>query len=111
MRPKSNGSSTMGMKKSVVAITACSSLRRYTAASSDVSVPTSNWLYAAADGDRARRFARTPGAILQPHPPPWESDVSRGVGAGVGEAVIRSTSNDLAEGSRSRTYQEAADAP
>ena len=26
MRPKSNGSSTMGMKKSVVAISACSSL-------------------------------------------------------------------------------------
>jgi hypothetical protein len=28
MRPKSNGSSTMGMKKSVVAISACSSLSR-----------------------------------------------------------------------------------
>ena len=32
MRPKSNGSSTIGMKKSVVATSACSSFRRYTAA-------------------------------------------------------------------------------
>ncbi|KAI1696610.1 hypothetical protein Ddc_20241 [Ditylenchus destructor] len=44
MRPKSCGSSTIGMKKSVVAISACSSLSRYTAASSAVSMPTSNSL-------------------------------------------------------------------
>ena len=42
MRPKSYGSSTMGMKKSVVAISACSSLSWYTAASSAVSMPTSS---------------------------------------------------------------------
>src|SRR5216117_30626 len=34
MRPKSRGSSTMGVKKSVVATIACSSFNRYTAASS-----------------------------------------------------------------------------
>ena len=39
--PKSKGSSTMGMKKSVVAISACWSLSFQTAASSAVSVPTS----------------------------------------------------------------------
>ena len=31
-----------------------------------------------AGADRLSRSASTPGAILQPHPPPWESDVSRG---------------------------------
>ncbi len=41
MRPKSYGSSTMGVKKSVVATIACSSFRRYTAASSLDSMPTS----------------------------------------------------------------------
>ena len=42
MRPKSNGSSTIGMKKSVVATSAWLSFSRYTAASSPVSVPTSS---------------------------------------------------------------------
>ena len=41
MRPKSWGSSTIGVKKSVVAMIACVSFSRYTAASSAVSVPTS----------------------------------------------------------------------
>jgi hypothetical protein len=44
MRPKSYGSSTMGMKKSVVAITQVSSSICQTAASSPVSVPTSSRL-------------------------------------------------------------------
>ncbi len=43
IRPKSKGSSTIGMKKSVVAISACASFSRYTAASSAVSVPTSRF--------------------------------------------------------------------
>src|SRR5258707_1140662 len=38
--PKSNGSSTIGMKKSVVATIACVAFRRYTAAASLVSIPT-----------------------------------------------------------------------
>src|SRR6478609_9785233 len=82
MRPKSNGSSTIGMKKSVVAISACSSLRRYTAASSAVSMPT---ISSGGSGMRAvplRISDSTPGAILQPQPPPCESEVRRGSPAG-----------------------------
>ena len=44
IRPKSRGSSTIGMKKSVVEMTAVLSSICHTAASSPVSVPTSNWL-------------------------------------------------------------------
>src|ERR1700704_5155068 len=68
------------MKKSVVATSACSSLRRYTAASSDVSMPTSS---SGGTGMRAvvRRISESsPGAILQPQPPPGDRDVSRGCG-------------------------------
>src|SRR6266849_7792879 len=77
MRPKSYGSSTIGMKKSVVATTACSSFRRYTAASSLVSIPTSsagsrNWR-----GTLARISVSAAGAILQPHPPPDDRLVNR----------------------------------
>src|SRR5213594_2527281 len=77
MRQKSYGSSTIGMKKSVVATTACSSFRRYTAASSPVSIPTSSagsryWL-----GTLARISASAAGAILQPHPPPDVKLVNR----------------------------------
>ena len=32
--------------------------------------------------------ARTPGEILQPHPPPCDSDVNRGVGENVDRALI-----------------------
>src|SRR6267154_4539063 len=80
MRPKSYGSSTIGMKKSVVATSACSSLSRYTAASSDVSTPTSS---SGGTGMRAlvRRISESnAGAILQPQPPPCDNDVSRGWG-------------------------------
>jgi len=42
MRPKSYGSSTMGVKKSTVSSAAMSSVNRYTAASSLVSKPSSN---------------------------------------------------------------------
>jgi len=44
IRPKSKGSSTIGMKKSVVAMMQVPSSRRHTAASSPVSVPTSRLL-------------------------------------------------------------------
>ena len=47
-----------------------------------------------------------PGAILQPQPPPWDREVRRGVGAQ--EVVVIAV---MAEGSRSRTYQEAPGAP
>src|SRR3954469_4754376 len=77
MRPKSNGSSTIGVKKSVVAMSAWLSFNRYTAASSAVSVPTSRSLGSAPFKPLAARISeRTAGAILQPHPPPWLYSVS-----------------------------------
>src|SRR3989338_4501370 len=76
MRPKSNGSSTIGMKKSVVAMIACWSFRRYTAASSLVSLPTSrsgngNFSFAS-----PRMDCNSAGAILQPQPPPCDNWVN-----------------------------------
>src|SRR5438093_13360819 len=77
MRPKSYGSSTIGMKKSVVATTACSSFRRYTAASSLVSIPTSSAGSRNGRGTLARISASAAGAILQPQPPPDVQPVNR----------------------------------
>src|SRR5688572_18799630 len=77
MRPKSNGSSTIGVKKSVVATSAWLSLRRYTAASSAVSVPTSRSLGRPRIGAAERISDSTAGAILQPQPPPWLNSVRR----------------------------------
>jgi hypothetical protein len=70
MRPKSYGSSTIGMKKSVVATSACVSLIRYTAASSADSLPTSKFGNAAVSGALARISLSNAGVILQPQPPP-----------------------------------------
>ena len=83
MRPKSTGSSTMGMKKSVVAIKAWCSLSWYTAASSDVAMPTkiSGGMAMAVVPCNISRS--TPGAILQPQPPPWDKEVKRGELSGV----------------------------
>ena len=67
----------MGMKKSVVATIAWSSLSFHTAASSEVSVPTRRSGKGAAAGVFARISCRTAGAILQPQPPPWARLVSR----------------------------------
>ncbi len=81
MRPNSNGSSTIGMKKSVVATIACRSETCHTAASSAVSMPTRSsggTASGVADRARASRSDSTAGAILQPQPPPCESDVRRG---------------------------------
>jgi hypothetical protein len=91
MRPKSCGSSTMGMKKSVVAIRACWSLRRYTAASSLVSMPTSNSLGTGKPREPRRISERMPGAILQPQPPPWLKEVRRIGAAGASGEFIGST--------------------
>ena len=77
MRPKSKGSSTTGMKKSVVATRAWVSLSRQTAASSEVSVPTIRLAKAAVAGMPFRIDCRTAGASLQPQPPPWASEVRR----------------------------------
>ncbi len=77
MAPKSNGSSTMGMKKSVVATTAWCSLICQTAASSAVSMPTSSSFGSTPVPDLAMICDSTAGAILQPQPPPWLNEVSR----------------------------------
>src|SRR5574343_931652 len=71
MRPKSKGSSTMGMKKSVVETTPRVSSMAYTAASSREALPTQR------RGSRcwaplpARMVSNTLGEILQPQPAPW----------------------------------------
>src|SRR6185369_4017886 len=72
MRPKSCGSSTIGMKKSVVAMTQVPLSSCQTAASSPVSSPTSSCLYGVADGWLDSNCCSTDGASLHPHPPPWE---------------------------------------
>src|SRR5690242_7207603 len=66
------------MKKSVVATTACVSLMRYTAASSAVSMPTIRSRGTMPGAVLAMISCSTPGAILQPQPPPWLNDVRRG---------------------------------
>src|SRR5215472_11739589 len=93
MRPKSNGSSTTGMKKSVVATSAWVSLSRQTAASSEVSVPTIRSAKAAVAGMPFRMSCRTAGASLQPQPPPWARLVRRtspfgGLGPVSGSATL-----------------------
>jgi len=87
MRPKSNGSSTIGMKKSVVATRAWLSFRRQTAASSEVSVPTIRLAKAPAWGTPARMSRSTAGAILQPQPPPCARLVKRCVSVICGDPV------------------------
>ena len=72
----------MGMKKSVVATKACSSLSLYTAASSAVSMPTNNSGGMGMALVDLRISLKTPGAILQPQPPPCERLVRRGTWAG-----------------------------
>jgi hypothetical protein len=67
----------MGMKKSVVAISACSSLRRYTAASSAVSMPTMSSFGTGQLREPRRISVSRPGATLQPQPPPWLNEVRR----------------------------------
>ena len=76
MRPKTNGSSTTGVKKSTVSTMASVEDSRYTAASSRVSCPTrahGSWVR----GRRRRTCARSAGRILQAQPAPWDSVVSR----------------------------------
>jgi len=49
----------------------------YTAASSEVSMPTSNCEGTGKPGLCFNMLDSTPGAILQPQPPPCEKEVSR----------------------------------
>src|SRR5262245_13742119 len=96
MRPKSAGSSTIGMKKSVVAITHVSPSSIHTAASSLVSVPTRRRGKAVATGEFDRICCRTAGASLHPHPPPCARLVSRMCGD-VAIALIPSTRRNTGE--------------
>jgi hypothetical protein len=41
-------------------------------------MPTSNWGGITIAAVLFRMLESTPGAILQPHPPPWEREVKRG---------------------------------
>mmetsp|Transcript_83948 Transcript_83948/g.140093 ORF Transcript_83948/g.140093 Transcript_83948/m.140093 type:complete len:213 (+) Transcript_83948:723-1361(+) len=70
MRPKSCGSSTMGMKKSVVLMRPWPSPRSYTAASSFVPRPTSSRGSACSGPVLESILSSTLGEILQPQPPP-----------------------------------------
>src|SRR6516162_1478828 len=74
IRPQSYASSTTGVKKSVVAISAMPPSMSTTAASSPLSSPTSN----SPSGSRGTDFpnprttsSSSPGGILQAQPPPW----------------------------------------
>ena len=69
--PKSNGSSTIGMKKSVVLMMAVPLPRSNTAASSLVWLPTSREGKKLLSVDLLRMVSSTLGEILQPHPAPW----------------------------------------
>ena len=75
IRPQSYGSSTTGVKKSAVLMTACPPARRTTAASSPSSRPT----ISSGEGcptSPATIRSRSPGAILQAQPPPCAVVVS-----------------------------------
>src|SRR6185312_11846443 len=108
MRPKSYGSSTIGMKKSVVATSACVSLSFQTAASSAVSMPTIS-CGGITPGALVRRISdSTPGAILQPQPPPCEKLVRR---SGAGAATVMVVSRVRAGRMRSCTGGASRPAP
>src|SRR5687768_15584242 len=71
MDPNVNGSSTMGIKKSVVLITHEPSPRSNTAASSRDSFPTSKAGKKDFLNSEWRMVSKTAGEILQPQPAPW----------------------------------------
>ena len=77
MRPKVKGSSTTGMKKSVVATSAWLSFSRQTAASSLMSAPTISAAAGVVSGFLARISRSTACASLQPQPRPCASSVRR----------------------------------
>src|SRR5436305_6993867 len=77
IRPKVYGSSTTGVKNSIVVTRAMSSEIRHTAASSSDSLPTSSSGGRAAAGIAASTSESEPAGSLQAQPAPWESSVSR----------------------------------
>src|SRR3954469_4255546 len=97
MRPKSNGSSTIGVKKAVVAPIACGAFRGKTAASAAVSRPTSRSFGRPRIGVAARISESTAGAILQPQPPPWLNWVRRIFSGAFMEAILQAAGAKAAE--------------
>ena len=84
IRPQSPGSSTIGVKKSVVRIRARSSSRRSTAASSASAAPISRSPWAGAMASMVANMASSlASGSLQAQPAPGESEVSRGVGSAI----------------------------
>src|SRR3954447_7304877 len=77
IRPNVYGSSTTGVKKSIVVTSATSSETRHTAASSRDSLPTSRSGGRTAAGIPASTADSEPAGSLQAQPAPWESSVSR----------------------------------
>ncbi|SPR98775.1 hypothetical protein CBM2634_A40056 [Cupriavidus taiwanensis] len=100
MRPKSNGSSTMGMKKSVVETTPrwpSAPSSAYTAASSREALPTHRRGSRCCAPLPARITSSTLGEILQPQPAPWLYCVRRmGLVMNVGSARRAGGSGALA---------------
>src|SRR6185312_13537776 len=89
IRPNVYGSSTSGVKKSIVCTTATSSEMRQTAASSRPSWPTMS----CADSTRGRPASTSrsePAGSLQAQPAPWESSVKRTVSVAISVSVCRS---------------------
>src|SRR4051794_27474456 len=78
IRPNVYGSSTSGVKKSMVCTTASSSDTRHTAASSSVSFPTMSCAEATC-GIPASTSRSEPAGSLHAQPAPWESWVRRTV--------------------------------
>src|SRR5665647_121004 len=70
MRPNSKGSSTIGIKKSVVDINAIPFSRSYTAASSLLLLPTKRFLLSGKARLLFKISSKTEGDILQPQPAP-----------------------------------------
>src|SRR3989454_6544652 len=86
MRPKSYGSSTMGVKKSTVATIARSAVRRNTAASSRVAAST-RIRGSVAAGTWRKTCANSAGPSLQAQPAPGEEAVSPTGGFGCDDMV------------------------
>src|SRR3990167_5338146 len=89
MRPKSYGSSTIGIKKSVVDTTPRSSSRAYTAASSREALPTHSLGSRFCAPLPARITSSSFGEIWQPQPAPWLYWVKR-IGSLIGQALGKS---------------------
>src|ERR1700686_139646 len=85
--PKSNGSSTMGAKKSTVWTSARSSDRRYTPASSNVSLPTSS-RGSDITGSAASARDRSPGPIFDAQPAHRANSVSLKISSRVFDVLI-----------------------